>query len=241
MSAAVHHGTETETLPPRRRNPRGSLSAEQIVEGAWELASGAGLEGFSMPQLARHLGVGVASVYWYFRSKDDLLAALADRASIEYYQGLDDDAGLEGEDLVLQHFRVIWRRLRENRLYQEVFISRFWHTVGLSPEATARAFGRHQRELALMVDAGLSPRQASEAYGVLSAYTRGHAMVADLQAADLPPEMDPTGASRGEESFDIGLRGLWRGLAGPTSPLGSGISHGDQVKLVAFDIGEGGP
>jgi AcrR family transcriptional regulator len=212
-------GEETEALPLRRRVPRGSLSAAQIVAAAWELASAAGLEGFSMPQLARHLGVGVASVYWYFRSKDDLLAALADRATIEYYQGLDDDGDLDGEDLVLQHFRVIWRRLRENRLYQEVFISRFWHTVGLSTEATARAANRHQRELALMVDAGLSAQQASEAYGVLSAYTRGHAMVADLQAADLPPEIDPTWASGGGRSFDLGLRGLWRGLSGPTSPL----------------------
>jgi AcrR family transcriptional regulator len=217
--AVAADASEIQGPPARQRIPRGSLSAEQIEVGAWELASTAGLEGFSMPQLARHLGVGVASVYWYFRSKDDLLAVLANRATIEYYRGLDDYGDLEGEDLVLQHFRVIWRRLRENRLYQEVFISRYWRTVGRSPEATARATGRHQRELTLMVDAGLSPAQASKAYSVLSAYTRGHAMVADLQAADLPPEMDPTGASRGEESFDLGLRGLWRGLSGPASPL----------------------
>lgn len=214
-SAAV----KNDVSPARRRIPRGTLSAEQIVDGAWELASTTGLEGFSMPVLARHLGVGVTSLYWYFRSKDELLAALADRATIEYYHGLDDNAHLVGEDLVLQHFRVIWRRLRQNRLYQEVFISRFWHTVGLSPDATARARRRHQRELALMVESGLLAEQASKAYGVLSAFTRGHAMVADLQAADLPPEMDPTGASRGEESFDLGLVALWRGLSGPTSPL----------------------
>ncbi len=37
-----------------------------------------------MPMLAKHLGVGVTSLYWYFRKKDDLLDAMADRALHEY-------------------------------------------------------------------------------------------------------------------------------------------------------------
>jgi AcrR family transcriptional regulator len=33
-----------------------------------------------MPLLGKHLGVGVTSIYWYFRKKDDLLNAMTDRA-----------------------------------------------------------------------------------------------------------------------------------------------------------------
>ncbi len=34
--------------------------------------------------LAKHLDVGVTSIYWYFRKKDDLLNAMTDRALGQY-------------------------------------------------------------------------------------------------------------------------------------------------------------
>src|SRR5258708_19848214 len=37
-----------------------------------------------MPALAEHLGVGVTSIYWYFRKKDDLLNAMTDGAVDTY-------------------------------------------------------------------------------------------------------------------------------------------------------------
>ena len=53
------------------RRARGSISAEEIIAGAFDVAGRVSLSEFSMPMLAKHLGVGVTSIYWYFRKKDD--------------------------------------------------------------------------------------------------------------------------------------------------------------------------
>ncbi|AZG47363.1 TetR/AcrR family transcriptional regulator [Gordonia insulae] len=73
-----------ENPPKRERRERGSIDPEEIINGAFELAEEVGVDNLSMPVLGRHLGVGVTSIYWYFRKKDDLLSAMTDRA-IERY------------------------------------------------------------------------------------------------------------------------------------------------------------
>ena len=72
--------TQTSALSGKRhgrtRAERGSISAEQIIAGAMPLAEAIGLDALSMPKLAEHLGIGVTSIYWYFRNKNDLIEAL---------------------------------------------------------------------------------------------------------------------------------------------------------------------
>ena len=53
-------------------------------QGRCELAEQVGIDNLSMPLLGKHLGVGVTSIYWYFRKKDDLLNAMTDRALRTY-------------------------------------------------------------------------------------------------------------------------------------------------------------
>jgi AcrR family transcriptional regulator len=62
-----------------RRRERGSISVDTILNGAFEVAAEVSIDNLSMPQLARHLDVGVTSIYWYFRRKDELLDAMTDR------------------------------------------------------------------------------------------------------------------------------------------------------------------
>ena len=44
------------------------------------MAAQVSIDNLSMPVLAKHLDVGVTSIYWYFRRKDDLLDAMTDLA-----------------------------------------------------------------------------------------------------------------------------------------------------------------
>jgi len=62
----------------RQRRERGSISVEEILTGAFEVAAHVSIDNLSMPVLARHLDVGVTSIYWYFRRKDELLDAMTD-------------------------------------------------------------------------------------------------------------------------------------------------------------------
>src|SRR5262249_36506677 len=64
----------------RRRGPRPSLSGEQIVAKAIELADRDGLGGLSMRKLADELGITPMSLYGYVPSKTELLDVMADRA-----------------------------------------------------------------------------------------------------------------------------------------------------------------
>ena len=68
----------------RQRRERGSINPDDIIKGAFELAEQVGIDNLSMPLLGKHLGVGVTSIYWYFRKKDDLLNAMTDRALRQY-------------------------------------------------------------------------------------------------------------------------------------------------------------
>lgn len=61
------------------------LTLDLIVDTAQRLVSDEGYDAVSMRRLARELGVGAMTLYGYVRTKEELLAALADRllASVE--------------------------------------------------------------------------------------------------------------------------------------------------------------
>jgi AcrR family transcriptional regulator len=68
----------------RQRRERGSISVDEILNGAFEVAAQVSIDNLSMPLPARHLDVGVTSIYWYFRRKAELLDAMTDRALAQY-------------------------------------------------------------------------------------------------------------------------------------------------------------
>jgi AcrR family transcriptional regulator len=66
-----------------RRGPKPSLSGDQVVTTAIELADRDGLAGLSMRRLAEELGITAMSLYGYVPSKAELLDVMADRAYAE--------------------------------------------------------------------------------------------------------------------------------------------------------------
>jgi AcrR family transcriptional regulator len=67
----------------RRRGPKPSLSGEQVVIAAIQIADRDGLGGLSMRRLADELGITAMSLYGYVPSKAELLDVMADRAYAE--------------------------------------------------------------------------------------------------------------------------------------------------------------
>lgn len=61
------------------RTPVERLTLTAIIDAAETLVAAEGFEGLSMRKLARACGVGAMTLYGYVPTKDDLLAALADR------------------------------------------------------------------------------------------------------------------------------------------------------------------
>jgi AcrR family transcriptional regulator len=58
---------------------RTKLSRAAVIERALELADDDGLDALTIRRLATELGVTPMALYWHFRSKEELIAGLADR------------------------------------------------------------------------------------------------------------------------------------------------------------------
>ncbi|NVB84433.1 MAG: TetR/AcrR family transcriptional regulator [Kofleriaceae bacterium] len=70
----------TEPEPGTRRT---KVTREQIAQAAFAIADSEGIEAVSMRRIADELGVGTMTLYYYVRTKDDLLALMDDALMAE--------------------------------------------------------------------------------------------------------------------------------------------------------------
>src|ERR1700742_2912856 len=68
------------TSPSRTRLARGSLDRDRILSAALALAGEVGLASLNIPALAGRLGVGVTSIYWHVRNRDELIRLMSAQA-----------------------------------------------------------------------------------------------------------------------------------------------------------------
>jgi AcrR family transcriptional regulator len=64
----------------RRKRADGQLSRERILDAATEIAAERGYEGTSIGAVSAKCGLPASSIYWHFRNKDDLIAAVIERS-----------------------------------------------------------------------------------------------------------------------------------------------------------------
>jgi AcrR family transcriptional regulator len=155
----------------RRRRQRGSINAEEIIAGAFEVARRESLDQLSMPALAEHLGVGVTSIYWYFRKKDDLLNAMTDVAVDTFFREmppLPDDK--TWQEFVYSYFRGARDVHRNDQILSDLLLIR---TATYTRYATRRVFEHEEVVIGKLVDAGFSTENALLVFNAASIYTRG--------------------------------------------------------------------
>ena len=128
----------------RQRRERGSISVDEIINGAFEVAADVSVDGLSMPLLAKHLDVGVTSIYWYFRKKDDLLNAMTDRALGQYDFATPFVEGQDWRDSLRAHARKMRQTFRDNPILCDLILIR--GTFGR--EATHAAFQKLEKAIA---------------------------------------------------------------------------------------------
>lgn len=153
---------------PATRRPRGYLSSEAILAGAFDLAEQQTVGTLSMPKLAKHLGVGVTSLYWYFRSKDDLVEEMRAEAARRYLKQLPV---LEDEPWD-EHLRSYFRGMKEIFWANPVICDLLAVRAG-TRNPGALFFERVDHEVALLLHAGFEDDIAAAAYQTLSVFTQG--------------------------------------------------------------------
>lgn len=211
----------------RTRRPRGSLSRDQVVEAALEVADQDGIEALTMPNLARRLDCGVMTIYGYVNSKEDLLGAIAQI-------GLRDLRLPQPPPRQLDEILVAWgRSLRRTLLAHPSLPMIFLSKTVVGPAI----FRGIEALLGRLSQAGMRPAAGVHAIYAVLTYTTGfvaweiprthrepeaaYAATWRREFAGLPPDAFPLtgtvlgelGTVGGESQFEIGLAALTAGLS----------------------------
>ncbi|MGE5360308.1 MAG: TetR/AcrR family transcriptional regulator [Bacteroidales bacterium] len=165
------------TAGKRQRRERGSINPGDIIDGAFQLADEVSIDNMSMPLLGKHLGVGVTSIYWYFRKKDDLLNAMTDRALRKFTFATPYVEASDWRESLRNHARSMRKTFSSSPILTDLILIR----GALS--AKARQLGVEQMEKAIqtLVEAGLTPEDAFDTYSAVSLHVRGTVVLERLQ------------------------------------------------------------
>lgn len=165
----------------RQRRERGSINPDDIIKGAFELAEQVGIDNLSMPLLGRHLGVGVTSIYWYFRKKDDLLNAMTDRALRTYVFATPHNEADDWRQTLHNHAWTMRKAFMGNPILCDLILIR----SALSPRAAQLGVLEVEKSIASLVGAGLSVEDAFETYSAVSLHVRGSVVLQRLYEKNL--------------------------------------------------------
>ncbi|MBO0853262.1 MAG: TetR/AcrR family transcriptional regulator C-terminal domain-containing protein [Nocardia sp.] len=158
------------TAEKRPRRERGSLNPEDIIDGAFELAEQVSLDNLSMPMLGKHLDVGVTSIYWYFRKKDDLLNAMTDRALERYATFVSPFVqARDWRESLRRHART----MRSTFLTHPILCDLILIRSALSPRAAQMGAKQTEKVIANLVEAGLTLEQAVDTYSAVQLHVHG--------------------------------------------------------------------
>jgi AcrR family transcriptional regulator len=181
------------TAEKRQRRERGSINPDDIIKGAFELAEAVGIDNLSMPLLGKHLGVGVTSIYWYFRKKDDLLNAMTDRALKQYVFATPYIEASDWRETLRNHARVMRKTFLGNPILCDLILIR----SALSPRAAKLGVAAVEKAIETLAEAGLSPEDAFDTYSAVSVHVRGSVVLQRLYdknraADDAPGDFEET-------------------------------------------------
>jgi AcrR family transcriptional regulator len=209
----------------RSRTPRG-LDRSEILEAAFGLLDEAGEAGFSVRKVGAAMGIDPMTVLHHFRSKEELLRQIADRALGAI--ALPKPSGTWQTDLM--NVAVAYRELahRHPRLFHLHF--RF-HATGMAAHVSSEIVYR------ALLDAGLPPERAAGLGLSFYAFVLGFAL-AEVEGLLKPLE--------GAEEQEMA------GLAADTFPataallpafraLDSGRAFDDAVRAFIVGIAAGAP
>jgi AcrR family transcriptional regulator len=164
------------TADKRQRRERGSINPDDIINGAFELAEAVGIDNLSMPLLGKHLGVGVTSIYWYFRKKDDLLNAMTDRALRQYVFATPYVEAKDWRETLRNHARTMRKTFLGNPILCDLILIR----SALSPRAARLGVAAVEMAIESLAEAGLSPDDAFDTYSAVSVHVRGSVVLQRL-------------------------------------------------------------
>ena len=154
--------TEASQAQPTRREP---LSKERIVDAALHVMDTESLDAVTMRRIGRELGVEAMSLYNHVEDKDDILNGVTERVMTEFEYPERTGEWMEDTSAMARE----WRRLLNlHPSVCQLLAERHKPLEGLA------AFGAMDAALGLLREAGLSNRDAAQAFNALGSYILGY-------------------------------------------------------------------
>ncbi|MFY4722801.1 TetR/AcrR family transcriptional regulator C-terminal domain-containing protein [Streptomyces sp. LaBMicrA B280] len=180
------------------------MNRETVVAEALDLLDDVGLENVSTRQLAKRLGVEQPSLYYHFKTKKDLLAAMAEAAMAPHARAALPEPGDDWRSWFVDNSRSFRRTLLMRRDGARLH-------AGSTPTGD---LDRIRRKMTFLVASGVPERQAQMAMLAASRFTVGCVLEeqADADAPNAEGLPDDVPALDHEAAFEAGLALILGGL-----------------------------
>jgi len=190
----------------------------QIIDAAVRVFIRTGFRKATMPDVAREAGLSVGGMYWYFKGKDEIIAAILERAFGEDFSALVEL--LEAGAPAAERLRVFVDG------YVASFAERQWmHAISIDFYGEAahdekvqavilRYLARYRQALAALIGQGI---QAGE-FRPVDPVAATNALLGMEEGLSLLLAVDPQG-TRWRESFLLGCELVIAGLRAPAESL----------------------
>ncbi|MEU8957664.1 TetR/AcrR family transcriptional regulator C-terminal domain-containing protein [Streptomyces sp. NPDC048518] len=192
------------------------MNRATVVTEALNLLDEVGLESVSTRRLAQRLGVEQPSLYYHFRTKKDLLAAMAQAAMAPHA-----DAPLPAPE-------DDWREwfLENTRSFRRTLLLRRDGARLHAGSAPTGDLDRIRRKMAFLVTSGVPEREAQMAMLAAGRYTVGSVLEeqAETGAGDAMEGLTDVPQLDHESAFEAGLALILEGLVQRTEAAGSRAS-----------------
>jgi AcrR family transcriptional regulator len=166
--------------PAKRPAPRAPLTREAISRAALQLVDRQGLEGFSMRQLGKAMGVEGMAIYHHFRDKGEVLDAVMERLFEEVeLPARGSMASLARLRRMFGSYRGI--AIRHPRAFILLVNRRF---------NTERLFALYEQILEAFADYGLTPELSARYFRMFGYYMNGAGM-AEIASRAAQPDATP--------------------------------------------------
>ncbi|MFF0575397.1 TetR/AcrR family transcriptional regulator C-terminal domain-containing protein [Streptosporangium saharense] len=199
------------------------VNREIVVSAALDLLDEVGLDTVSTRRLAKRLGVEQPSLYWYFRTKKDLLAAMAEAAMAPHAAAPLPTPGDDWRDWFLDNTRSFRRTLLMRRDGARLH-------AGSTPTGD---LDRIRHKMGFLAASGVPERDAQMAMLTAGRFTVGSVLEeqADAGVGSAPPADMPV--IDHESAFEAGLALIVDGLARRTTTDDRSPTGGPSTRAIA--------
>lgn len=161
-----------------KRRPR--LDRQQIVAAALELLDEVGLDRLTTRALAERLGVKQPAMYWHFKGREELLAAMAEEMLVGALPAQPEVGSAP----------AVWLAERARAFRYALLAHRDGARVHAGSTPAAAQLPLLEAQIVVMVASGMSAHQALQTGMVISRYTIGWVLEEQASALRMPDPDD---------------------------------------------------